>query len=226
MSRRINWGRIVQKLMAPGLGAVALVLSGCGMVTSTNRSVFVLFDASGTYAKHVPDAARAASLLVSDLQPGDWLGVGQISSCSFSDKEIVLQDRLPETPSRASEEKRVLFTKLSDYAGQVKATKYTDIHGAIAQAAFELRQRPEKDRYIVVFSDMMEDLNRKCDTSKVALDLKGINVVASNVVKSDPAEPEKYFALLKNWEKTVTDAGGTWQLAASADQLPQMVAAK
>ncbi|MBI1362201.1 MAG: hypothetical protein GC155_18150 [Alphaproteobacteria bacterium] len=212
--------RLVAGLAA---GMAAMLLAACGIVTSTNRSVFVLFDASGTYVKSVPDAARWTNLLVSNLQPGDWIGVGQISSCSFSDKEVVLQERLPETPSRASEAKRALFTRLRDYSGTVKSTKHTDIHGALAQAAFELRQRPEKARYIVVFSDMIEDLAPKCDTSKVALDLKGITVVASNVIKSDPGDPDKYFASLKAWEKAITDAGGTWLLATSPDQLPDLV---
>jgi hypothetical protein len=209
----------------PGVAAsfAALALSACGLVTSTNRSVFMLFDASGTYVKAVPDAARWASLLVAKLQPGDFVGVSQISSCSFSDKEMVLQERLPETPSRSAEAQRLIFAKLRDFSGTVKSTKYTDIHGALAQAAFELRQRPEKARYIVVFSDMMEDLAPKCDTSKVALDLSGITVVASNVIKTNAADPDKYFALLKDWESTVTAAGGRWQLATSPDQLPDLV---
>jgi hypothetical protein len=204
----------------------SVALSACGLVTSTNRSVFVLFDASGTYVKSVPVAARLANLMVAELQPGDWVGVGQISSCSFSEKEIVLQQQLPETPSLASETKRVMFAKLGDYASTVKSTKYTDIHGALAQAAFELRQRPEASRYIVVFSDMIEDHAPNCDTSKVALDLTGITVVAANVIKSNPADPEEYFQTLKDWETTVTDAGGVWQLSTSPDQLPKLVAAQ
>ncbi len=202
---------------------LAISLSACGLVTSTSRSVFVLFDASGTYVKAIPDATRWASLLVARLQPGDFIAVSQISSCSFSDKEVVLQERLPETPSRSAEAQRAVFTKLRDFAGSVKSTKYTDIHGALAQAAFELRQRPEKARYIVVFSDMMEDLAPRCDTSKVTLDLSGITVVASNVIKTNSANPDKYFALLKTWEATVTAAGGKWMLATSPDQLPDMV---
>jgi hypothetical protein len=218
-------------MMARILPALACLLasatlSACGLVTSTNRSVFVLFDASGTYVKSVPVAARLANLMVAELQPGDWVGVGQISSCSFSEKEIVLQQQLPETPSLASETKRVMFAKLGDYASTVKSTKYTDIHGALAQAAFELRQRPEASRYIVVFSDMIEDHAPNCDTSKVALDLTGITVVAANVIKSNPADPEEYFQTLKDWETTVTDAGGVWQLSTSPDQLPKLVAAQ
>ena len=216
--------RLIAVRLAVLVSCIAVALSACGLVTSTNRSVFILFDASGTYVKAVPDATRWASLLVANLQPGDFIGVSQITSCSFSDKEMVLQERLPETPSRSAEAQRVVFTKLRDFAGKVKSTKHTDIHGALAQAAFELRQRPEQARYIVVFSDMMEDLAPKCDTSKVKLDLSGITVVASNVIKTNAADPDKYFALLKNWESAVTAAGGKWMLATAPDQLPDMVA--
>jgi hypothetical protein len=217
----------MKRLASLACASIALaMLAGCGLVTSTSRSVFVLFDASGTYAKAVPDAARSANLMISDLQPGDWVGVGQISSCSFSEKEIVVQQQLPETPSLASQAKRLLFTKLRTFAEDVKPTKYTDIRGALAQAAFELKQRPEADRYIVVFSDMVEDMGKKCDTSKVKLDLSGVTVIAANVIKSDPTNPEKYFATLKDWEETVTGAGGKWSLAASPDQLPQLVASR
>lgn len=218
MSRRLLWG-------AAGL-LFTTVLTACGLVTSTNRSVFVVFDVSGTYVKAVPDATKYANLMISQLQPGDWLGVSQIAACSFSEKEIVLQRELPETPSLASAAKRELFAQLAAYSSKVKSAKYTDIRGALAQAAFELKQRPEGERYIVVFSDMIEDHGKTCDTAKTTLDLKGIHVIAANVIKSNPADPDKYFEMLKTWEKTVTDAGGTWNLVASPDQLPKLVAAQ
>lgn len=208
---------------AAALLAMAAATSACDLVTSTSRAVFVLFDASGTYAASVPTAARSASLLISDLQPGDWIGVGQISSCSFSEKEIIAQQLLPETPSRASEAKREMFNRLQAYSESVEPTKFTDIHGALAQAAFELRQRPEGSRHIVVFSDMVEDLAADCNTAGAKLDLTGISVVASNVIKSDPANPDKYFEMLDEWERIVTEAGGTWDMALSPDQLPALV---
>jgi hypothetical protein len=215
---------MIRKLAIAAMMAASLAsLSGCGIVTTTNRSVFVLFDASGTYAKAVPEAANYANVMIAELQPRDYVGVAQISSCSFSEEAILLRQELPETPSRASAAKRQLFDQLRTYAAEVKPTKFTDIHGALAQAAHELSQRPEKDRFIVVFSDMIEDLAKDCDTSKVKLDLSGIHVVASNVIKSNPSNPEEYFAKLKEWEETVTAAGGKWTLATSPDQLKDIV---
>ena len=209
------------------VGAAGLLLAGalaaCGLVTSTNRSVFVIFDVSGTYAKAVPTAAKFANMLVAEMQPGDWIGASQISACSFSEKEIILQRQLPQTPSLASEAKRELFTQFSNYSQQVKPAKFTDIRGAIAQAAFELRQRPEQARYIVLFTDMIEDFSKSCNTEGIKLDLAGIHVIAANVIKSNPADPEAYFANLTKWEETVKAAGGTWSLASAPDQLPKLV---
>lgn len=216
---------MISKVLLGTVCAIAIVtLAACGLVTSTNRSVFVVFDVSGTYVKAVPDATKYANLMIAQLQPGDWLGVSQIGACSFSEKQIVLQRELPETPSMASTAKRELFAQLAAYADGVKSAKYTDIRGALAQAAFELHQRPEAERYIILFSDMVEEYEKSCNTANTKLDLTGINVIAANVIKSNPADPDKYFALLDKWEKTVKEAGGTWSLAASPDQLPKLVA--
>jgi len=209
------------------LAAAALsltALAACGLVTSTNRSVFFVFDVSGTYVKSVPDAASLANLTVAKLLPGDWVGASQISACSFSEKEIILQRQLPTTPSLASQTKRELFEEFKAYAAQVKSAKYTDIRGALAQASAELKNRPESERFIVLFSDMVGDYSKACDTSHFELDLKGIHVIAANVIKSDPGDPKKYFDLLAEWEATVVAAGGKWSLVSSPDQLPSLVA--
>jgi hypothetical protein len=206
-----------------GLALAMAALTGCGLVTSTNRSVFFVFDVSGTYVKAVPDAAKLANITIADMQPGDWIGASQISACSFSEEEIILQRQLPTTPSMAASTKRELFDEFNAYASQVKSAKFTDIRGALAQAAFELQQRPEASRYIVLFSDMIDDYSKSCDTKNIKLDLRDIHVVAANVIKTNPGDPEKYFAMLKEWEAQVVAAGGTWSLVTSPDQLPKLV---
>ena len=214
---------MMRYLAGAACGLLLLALASCGLVTSTNRSVFFVFDVSGTYVKSVPDATKMANITVAKLLPGDWVGASQISACSFSEKEIILQRQLPTTPSLAAEAKRELFNEFAAYAAQVKSAKHTDIRGAIAQASFELKQRPEEKRFIVLFSDMLDDYSKSCDTSKIELDLRGIHVVAANVIKSDPADPQKYLDMLKEWEATVVAAGGTWSLVTSPDLLPKLV---
>jgi hypothetical protein len=69
----------------------------------------------------------------------------------------------------------------------------------------------------------MADYGKTCDTSKIELDLTGIHVIAANVIKSDPADPQKYLDMLKEWEAKVVAAGGTWSLVTSPDLLPKLV---
>lgn len=215
---------MIRRIVAGAALALTLVgAAACGLVSSTNRSVFFVFDVSGTYVKSVPDATKLANITIAKLLPGDWVGASQISACSFSEKEMILQRQLPSTPSLAAEAKRDLFNEFGVYAANVKSAKYTDIRGALAQASFELKQRPESERFIILFSDMLADYSKTCDTSKVKLDLSGIHVIAANVIKSNPGDPQKYFDLLKDWEAQVVAAGGTWSLVASPDQLPKLV---
>ena len=87
----------------------------------------------------------------------------------------------------------------------------------------ERENRPEQERFIVLFSDMVGDYSKACDTSHFELDLKGIHVIAANVIKSDPGDPKKYFDLLAEWEATVVAAGGKWSLVTSPDLLPKLV---
>jgi hypothetical protein len=214
---------IGRTILGAGLALAIAALAGCGLVTSTNRSVFFVFDVSGTYVKAVPDAAKLANITIADMQPGDWIGASQISACSFSEKEIILQRQLPTTPSLAATAKRELFEAFNTYAGGVKSAKFTDIRGALAQAAFELKARPEAERYIVLFSDMIDDYSKSCDTANIRLDLDGVHVIAANVIKTNPGDPEKYFKMLSEWEAQVVAAGGTWSLVTSPDQLPKLV---
>ena len=145
-------------------GLLLLALASCGLATSTNRSVFFVLGVSGTYVKSVPDATKMAKITFAKLLPGDWVGASQISACSFSEKENILQRHLPTTPGLAAEAKRERFNAFAADAAQVKSAKYTYIRGAIAQASFELKQRQEKERFIVLFSDMLDDYSKSCDT--------------------------------------------------------------
>lgn len=204
------------------LAATALLLStSCGLVTSNSKSVFVLVDASGTYARNMGDAVISSRLLAAKLNPNDWMGFAQISSCSFSDEGVVLRARLPGVPSQASLTKQQIFQSLADYQDSFSATAYTDIRGALRFAAAELENGRDGARYIIVFSDLVEDVAPDCDTRDLALDLTGITVIATNVAKlpQDGPNPQGYFDRIDRWKQLVEAAGGEWRITASSDQL-------
>ena len=70
---------MIRRLAVAACSLSLTALAACGLVTSTNRSVFFVFDVSGTYVKSVPDATKIANITVAKLLPGDWVGASQIS---------------------------------------------------------------------------------------------------------------------------------------------------
>lgn len=211
------------------LGAMALAgilaLPGCGIVTSTGRSVFFLLDASGSYGKEIPAIAGTTKQLIAKLQPNDWLGAAQISSCSFADTEILPARRLPSTPSLAAGAQRAAFAAFDSYAAEPHRTSFTDIKGALAGAAVMLRNNKDRNKFIVIYSDLVEDTAPDCNTADLKLDLTGMTVVASHVVrtKEDGADPARYEKRIADWRKIVTDAGGTFEFTTTVDELKGVV---
>jgi len=204
------------------LSASVALLAGCGnLIQSNSKAVFVLFDASGTYANNMSDAVRTSRVLAGRLNPNDWVGFAQISSCSFSDDSIVLRRKFSGVPSQASLEQQRVFEQLNAYRDGFSATAYTDIRGALRFAASELQASQQAQQYIIVFSDLIEDVAPSCDTSDLQLDLTGVIVIATDVTKTaeDSSDPERYFERLGTWKQVVEDAGGAWVHAQSPDQL-------
>ena len=205
--------------------AAACLVASCGAITSKSTAIFMLVDASGTYVKQVPEAITTAKLVTSRLNSNDMFAFGQIGSCSFSDESLVVRRTLPGTPSRAAYTKQEVFGELDDYGARVEATAWTDIKGGLRYAADELFQSDQNSRVIVIVSDLVEDVSPDCDTSGLALDLEGITVVATNVIKLDAeaSDPDAYYARLRDWQAVVEEAGGTWVHANSRDRLLDML---
>lgn len=214
-----------RQLTRAGLAILALCLVGCGFVTSTNKSVFVLVDASGTYAKNADSAILSTRVMTSKLQTNDWVGFAQISSCSFSDDGLVVRERLPTIPSQSAKAKTRIFEKLNAYGESLQPTAFTDIKGALRYATNELSQTGDGARYIVIFSDMIEDVSPDCQTQNLDVDLEGVTVIASNITKSksDERNPQAYFDRLDMWEEFVEASGGNWIVTASGDQIADII---
>ncbi len=215
------------RAIAAGAAALAgvVLLGACGVITSTGRSVFFLLDASGSYGKEIPSIAKTAKLVIAELQPNDWLAASQISSCSFADTEVLPSRRLSSTPSVAAAGKRAAFKSFDDYAAAEHKTSFTDIKGALAGAAVTLRGNKDRHRFIIVYSDLVEDVAPDCNTKDLKLDLNGMTVIASHVTrtKADGQHPERYEARIESWRQIVTEAGGRFEFATSPDELIALV---
>ena len=200
--------------------ALATLVLGCGPSVSPTRAVYMLLDTSGTYSQEIEKARAIANYLLGSLTTGDSLGLARIDSASFSEKDIVAKVSFDDRPSYANQQKRIFRQELDDFVESVRGAPHTDITGGILQASEWLNETGAGHKYILIFSDLDEDLAEGY-VRDFALDLEDIHVVALNVTKlrSDQIDPREYMARLATWEKRVLDGGGTWRVLNDLDRL-------
>ena len=208
------------------LGAIAasLALLGCGDAVPHTRAVYMLLDTSGTYSQELAKAQAIANYLLGSLTTGDSLSLARIDSGSFTEKDIIAKVTFDERPSYANQQKRSFRRELDDFVGTVRGSRYTDITGGLLQATEWLHETGAGHKYVLIFSDLEEDLKQGY-VRNFAIDLTGIHVVALNVTKlrSDQVDPREYMDRLDTWKGRVTDGGGTWKVLNDLDRLDALL---
>jgi len=204
----------------PALGLAAW-LPGCVDPKSQAQAVYLLVDTSGTYAQEVDKAQLLVNYLLGTLQPGDSLAVARVRSRSFSEKDIVAKATFDGRPSQANLQKRALRDQVESFTRASRSSPYTDITGGLIQGALFLNETGAGKKTILIFSDMQEELD-KSTVRDFPFDLKGIRVVAVNVVKlrTDNIDPRRYLGRLEEWEKRVQAAGAReWRVINDLEHL-------
>ncbi len=207
---------------------LALLLSGCA-AGPHGRAVYVLVDTSGSYIHAVPKAARIVRYLLGTLEPGDTIAVARISSLSFTNKDRVAAMTLSRRPAQADAQKRAIAVRISAFvktmAGR-RGTAYTDISGALLEAAHFLRGVPAVRKEIIVVSDMRQDLPPGA-VRHVPLPLGRVSVFAVNVIKSrgENMNPARYLARMRRWDARVTKGGGRFIIVHQLSRLPALLRA-
>ena len=201
-----------------------LVLTGCGESVPHTRAVYLLLDTSGTYTQEIKKAQTIANYLLGTLTSGDSLALARIDSGSFSEKDIVSKVTFDTRPSYANQQKRVFRQKLDRFIKTVKASRHTDITGGMLQAAEWLGETGAGHKYILIFSDLEEDLQPGY-VRDFAIDLTNIHVVALNVTKlrSDQVDPREYMDRLGQWQARVESGAGTWNVINDLDRLDALL---
>jgi hypothetical protein len=198
----------------------ASLLVACGPAGPRSRAVYLLLDTSGTYATEVGKATAIANYLLGTLESGDSLGLARIDSASFSERDVIARVTFDARPSYTNQQKRAFRDSLDRFANGVRGSVHTDITGGLLQAAEWLRETGARERYVLVFSDLEEDLPdgyvRNFD-----LDMTGIHVVALNVTKlrSDQVDPREYTQRLASWEARVVSGKGTFRVVNDLERL-------
>jgi hypothetical protein len=203
-----------------GLPLAALAW-GCGDSKTHAHAVYMLVDTSGTYADEIGKAQQIVNYLLGTLQPGDSLAVARVKSRSFSEKDIVAKATFDTRPSQANAQKRAFKDQVQAFTATARGSVYTDITGGLIQGAMFLNETGAGKKTILIFSDMQEELDKQA-VRDFPIDLKGIRVVAVNVVKlkTDNQDPRRYLGRLEDWQKRVVTAGAReWRVINDIEHL-------
>ncbi len=206
---------------------LALLLTACGsgqQAPNDFRAVYMLLDTSGTYSQELKKADAIINYLLSDLHSGEALAIARIDSGSFSEKDIIVKATFDERPSMANQQKRAFRATLDTFYKGLKSSSHTDIRGGMLQAAEHLTETGAGRKFILIFSDLEEDLVAG-HVRDFVIPLDGITVVALNVTKlrSDIVDPREYLDRLTFWEDQVVKGGGKWRVQNDLERFERLL---
>jgi len=197
-----------------------VMIAGCSDTKSRSKGVYILLDTSGTYALELKKAQGIVNYLLGVLQPGDTLAVARIDTGSFSEKDIIAKTTFDERPSKANDQKRAFQQKVSNFVSTVISSKYTDISGGILQAIEYLNEAGAGRRYILIFSDLKQELAQGY-VRDIPFDMPEFNIIALNVTKlrEDIRDPKEYMDRVEKWQAEVEKGGGKWRIINDLERL-------
>jgi len=204
---------------------LVIFLAGCADTKKHSKGVYMLLDTSGTYALELKKAQSILNYLLGTLQPMDTLAVACIDTGSFSEKDIIAKVTFDQRPSVANNQKRAFQKKIDKFISKVKSSKYTDICGGLLQAIEYLNEADTGKKYILIFSDLKEELKRG-HIRDVPFQLSGFNVIALNVTKlrADIRDPKKYLKRVEQWRAKVESGNGKWRVVNDLERLENIFA--
>ena len=199
---------------------IGLAIGGCTDAQNRTTGVYMLLDTSGTYALELKKAQSIVNYLLGTLQPKDTLAVACIDTGSFSEKDIVAKMTFDQRPSMANNQKRAFQKTVGDFVAKVKSSSYTDISGGILQAIEYLNEAGAGQKYILIFSDLKEEL-AKGHVRDVPFQLSDFNVIALNVTKlrQDIRDPGNYLDRVEQWRSKVEGGKGKWRVVNDLERI-------
>ena len=213
----------MRKILVLGflLISVLSLAASCADTTSHSKGVYMLLDSSGTYSQELKSAQAIVNYLLGTLEPGDSFGIAKIDSGSFSEKDIIAKMTFDKRPSMTNRQKRLFKQKVDTFVSSLgKGSSYTDITGGILQAAEYLSETGAGEKYILIFSDLKEDLKRD-QVRDFPVNVSDCSVVALNVTKlrSDNVDPREYYGRVERWRERVEAGGGRWRVINDLNRL-------
>jgi len=204
-----------------------MIISGCTDTKTHSKGVYMLLDTSGTYAMELKKAQSIISYLLGVLQPGDTMAVASIDTGSFSEKDIIAKVTFDTRPSISNNQKRVFQSEVNKFVSSVRSSPYTDISGGILQAIEYLNEANSGQKYILIFSDLKEEL-AKGHIRDVPFHLTNVDVIALNVTKlrTDIRDPKQYMERVEEWRAKVEKGTGNWRVINDLERLDNIFATR
>lgn len=211
-------------LAAVVLAGLIVLLAGCSMQTNDRRAVYLLLDTSGTYSQEMRKADAILAHLLNTLGSGESLAVARIDSGSFSEKDILAKATFDERPSMANSQKLAFRSRMEAFFKDLQPSRFTDIRGGMLQATEWLEETGAGHRFILLFTDLEEDLPEG-HVREFIIPLEGVTVVALNVTKlrQDNVDPREYLDRLAMWEGEVARGGGNWRVMNDLERLDKLL---
>ena len=203
---------------------LVVFLTACSESKPQTKAVYMLLDTSGTYTNQIDKAQKIVKFLLGTLNSGDSLAMARIDSASFSEKDIIAKVTFDLRPTKANAEKRAFIDTVDRFAKNVNASLYTDITGGMLQAIEYLNETGAGTRYILIFSDLKEEI-KKGHVRDFPIAFGGIKVVALNVTKlsSDNVDPREYTNRVDVWAKRVEEGNGSWRVINDLDRMSSLL---
>jgi hypothetical protein len=192
-----------------------ILLSGCYEQKPPSKSVYLLLDTSGTYTQELDKAQSIINYLLATLDSG-----------SFNEKDIIAKTTFDSRPSTTNNQKRLFKQKVDTFVANLEKGSFrTDITGGILQAADFVNETQAGEKYVLIFSDLEEEL-QKGHIRDFPLDMQGIQVVALNVTKlrSDNIDPREFKNRLDHWQQRIENGGGSWRVVNDLERLERLFA--
>lgn len=224
MNRYYGWLRR-GAVLAALIGALGVISACSDTQRPDNRAVYLLLDTSGTYTEELDKAQSLIAYLLGSLDSGDSMAVALIDGGSFTEKNIVAKVTFDDRPSVANGQKRAFKETLDEVLGGIeRGAANTDITGGVIQGHDYLTETGAGQRYLFVFSDLEEDL-QKGQIRDFPIDMSGVEVVALNVTKlrRDNIDPRDYAKRLEHWQGRVESGGGQWRVINDLERLGEMI---
>ena len=203
-----------------------LLIASCSEYHPKNKAVYLLLDTSGTYTEELKKAQTIMNYLLATLNSGDSMAIARIDSGSFSEKDIIAKVTFDLRPSTTNDQKRLFKHAVDQFVASTKrGSRNTDITGGLMQAADFVNETKAGEKYVLIFSDLEEDLT-KGHVRNFPIEVTDIDVVALNVTKlrSDNIDPRDYKKRVVAWQKRVESGGGQWRVLNDLEQLDSLLA--